>query len=343
MLIKNKISDPLNELTLPNFSRLGINHHSPTQASMNDGIYLFRYIVCTQEERRLFEGNANMMAGVVTGDALQDHYSDKIWRFNPLTKKLQPQDNKKITKEAAIQKAMDKFSSYIPVSDLDREKFDHYKESIPQTIRQGYLAFESIGINKSKKISAEDSISHIDNRLQLSIVGRSDITFQDLNDKEQSLSDGTTPVDPFLSVLCEIKTTWQKPMKMRKDGSRSFARARLPHLPNKIHLQQLSFYATAKSPVEPMLIYLTADGFQIFNKNNCTDLEPQNLKNYYEQLVKICMRRERMLSRYAHLNDTDAIIKELIADTNPEFEHPFYWNIGNKFLNKAKQVWNNIK
>ena len=132
-------------------------------------------------------------------------------------------------------------------------------------------------------------------------------------------------------------------MKIRKDGSRSFARARLPNLPNKIHLQQLAFYATAKSPVEPMLIYLTADGFQIFNKNNCKDLEPQNLKNYYEQLVQICIRRERMLSRYAHLNDPDAIIKELVADTNPEFEHPFYWNIGNKFLSKAKQVWSNNK
>ena len=251
---EKELQDPLNEITLPNFSRLGINHHSPTQASMNDGIFLFRYIVCSQEERRLFEGNANMAAGVAVNDALQEHYSDKIWRFNPLTKKLQSQENEKLSKEVAIQKVMDKFSEYIPVSDVDREKFNHYKETIPQTIRQGYLAFESIGISKSKKISAEDSINHIDKRLQLSIVGRSDITFQDFNGAEQSVSDGVTPVAPFLSVLCEIKTAWQKPMKMKKDGSRSFARARLPLLPNKIHLQQLAFYATAKNPVNPMLV-----------------------------------------------------------------------------------------
>ena len=40
MILKNKkLADPLNEITLPNFSRLGINHHSPTQASLADGIY----------------------------------------------------------------------------------------------------------------------------------------------------------------------------------------------------------------------------------------------------------------------------------------------------------------
>ena len=77
-----KLDDPLNEITLPNFSRLGINHHSPTQASMADGIYLFRYIICSQEERRLFEGNANMAAGVAVNDALQWHYSNDIWKFN---------------------------------------------------------------------------------------------------------------------------------------------------------------------------------------------------------------------------------------------------------------------
>mgnify|MGYP003144414909 CR=1 FL=1 len=335
-----KLDDPLNEITLPNFSRLGINHHSPTQASMADGIYLFRYIMCTQEERRNFEGNANMAAGIAVNDALQWHYAKDIWKYNPLTKKLQPQKNEKLTQEAAIQKALDKFSDYIPVSDKDRDKFNHYKETIPQTIRNGFLACEQLGALKAKNISAEDSINFIDKRLQLPIVGRTDLIFQDFYGDEQSSSEVIHA--PFLSVL-EIKTVWDKPMKIRKDGSRSFSKAKLPSSPNKIHLQQLAFYAVSKSPCCPSLVYLSPNEFKIFTPKNCADLEKENLRNYYEQLVKICIRRERLLSRYSHLNDTDAIIKELIADTDPQFDHLFFWNIGHEFVKKAKELWSNIK
>ena len=64
-----KLEDPLKELTLPNFSRLGINHHSPTSSTYPDGIFLYRYVYCDQAKRRMFEGNANMAAGVAVNDA----------------------------------------------------------------------------------------------------------------------------------------------------------------------------------------------------------------------------------------------------------------------------------
>ena len=50
-----KLDDPLKELTLPNFSRLGINHHSPTSSTYPDGIFLYRYVYCDQAKRRMFE------------------------------------------------------------------------------------------------------------------------------------------------------------------------------------------------------------------------------------------------------------------------------------------------
>jgi len=88
---------------------------------------------------------------------------------------------------------------------------------------------------------------------------------------------------------------------------------------------------------------LSADGFEIFSQDNCADLEPANIKNYYEQLVTRGVRRERLLTRYAHLNDKDAVIENLIADTDPQFEHPFYWSIGHEFVKHAKELWRNIK
>ena len=123
MLIKNKISDPLDDLKQDGFKKLNellkINHHSPTSASMPLGIYVYRYLLCTQEERREFEGNSNMMAGVVTGDAMQDHYSNKIWSFHPFQKKLAPHNHNKLSKDEAIAKALEKFKEYEPVSDKD--------------------------------------------------------------------------------------------------------------------------------------------------------------------------------------------------------------------------------
>tara|TARA_R110002020_G_scaffold131807_2_gene294568 strand:- start:304 stop:1359 length:1056 start_codon:yes stop_codon:yes gene_type:complete len=350
MLKNNKLKDPLNEITLPSFSKLlDVNHHSCTQASMSEGPYFFRYIVCDQETRRMFLGNANMAAGVVVGDALQWHYSHKIWKHNPLTKKLSPVNNEKVSKEVAIQLASEKFNEYNPVDDKDRDKFERYKETIPQTIRQGFLALDGLGISKSELVVAEDSISHIDDKLELPIVGRSDLHFKiqskDFKSSEQSDGASASSISSgsVLSVL-ELKTVWDKPGKIKKDGSRSFSAARLPLIPSKPHLQQISFYTVSKSlvsPCCPYLIYLSAEGFQIYSENNCGDLEPANIKNYYNQLVQVCLRRERMLKRYAHLNDAELIKEELVKDIDPDFSHPFYWNIGYEFVKRAKEIWRN--
>ena len=125
MNINSKIlADPLEELALPNFSRLGINHHSSTSLSYPQGVFVYRYIICTQEERRNFDGNANMAAGVAVGNALNYRFAKVIWKLNPLTKKLAPTENKVFTDQEAIDKAMEKYRAYIPVDDTDREKFE---------------------------------------------------------------------------------------------------------------------------------------------------------------------------------------------------------------------------
>ena len=354
---QNKIIDPLESLQQDGFKKLNellkINHHSPTSASMPLGIYVYRYLLCTQEERRDFEKNSNMMAGVVVGDAMQDHYSNKVWSFHPLQKKLSPRNNNKLSRDEAIAKALEKFKEYVPCNEKDQEKKDHYSETLIQTCHQGFLALDSLGINNSHDVVAEDSINHIDKRLSLPIVGRTDLHFKIqskntplvFNSSEQSGEASSSKDAPFLSdqlVIVELKTVWQKPGKQKKSGDRSFSSARLPLLPSKIHLQQLAFYAKAKASaffVSPLLCYLTADGFKIFTKDNCADLEPENLNNYYEQLVNSCLRKERLLARHIDLDETDMILKEIIKDVDPEFSHPFYWNIGQKYLSKAKKIW----
>ena len=348
---EKKLTDPLEEKILPTvFKNLNYNHHSPTSSEMLEGPFIYQKLHLPQEVRRLLEGNANMAAGVAVNDALQWHYAHDIWKMNPLTKKLQKQDNEKLSQEATIQKALEKFKEYNPVNEKDREKFYHYQETIPQTIRQGFKACDEIGVSSAKKVVAEASINHTDNRLHLPICGRSDLHLEDFKSSEQS--DGASASHKSSSVLSvlEFKTVWQRPLKIRKDGTRGFSHAKLPSSPLVNHLRQVCFYTTCfsshppeVSPCKPYLIYLSSDGYEIFSKDNCADLEIGNIKNYYEQLVQKCIRRERLLTRYAHLNDKEAIIKELIADTEPQFEHPFYWNIGFEFVKEAKELWSNIK
>jgi len=107
----------------------------------------------------------------------------------------------------------------------------------------------------------------------------------------------------------------------------------------------LSFYCFAlgkKFRTSPFLIYLTEGDFQIFTEKNCGDLEPQNLKNYYEQLVANCMRKERLLARYVDLDEPDMILAEIAKDVEPNFDHNFYWNIGAKHYARAKEIWRNV-
>ena len=352
MILKtNKIIDPLETLQQDGFQKLNellkINHHSPTSSSMPEGIYAFRYLFSTQEQRREFEGNANMAAGVCVNDAIQFHYSTDIWSFNPNQRKLAPHKNTKLSKEEAIAKAMEKFMEYIPVNDKDREKKEHFQETIPQTIQQGFIAFEKLNILKSEKIVAEDSINHIDHRLSLPIVGRTDVHFTDFNASEQSdaaSSPSHVSSDALFLSVCELKTSWQRPGKIKKDGTRSFASAKLPSTPLVNHLQQLAFYCFSLrklNRINPYLIYLTADDHMVFTEKNCADLEIQNLNNYYEQLIRNCIRKERLLARYIDLEEPDMILAEIAKDVEPGFDHQFYWNIGSKHLARAKKIWSN--
>jgi len=357
MIKQTQIIDPLDSLQQDGFQKLNellkVNHHSPTSSSMPLGIYCFRYLFSTQEQRREFEGNANMAAGVAVNDAMQWHYSNDIWSFNPNKRKLAPHKNTKLSKDEAIAKALEKFNEYVPVNEKDRAKKEHYQETIPQTCRQGFLAFDSLGTQNSDNVVAEDSINHIDNRLSLPIVGRTDVHFTTnkvFNASSQGVaaSSGDHGSDaPFLSNLnvVELKTSWQRPGRVKKDGSVSFASAKLPSSPNLLHLQQLSYYVTAlgkKRSVSPQLVYLTEGDFIIFTEKNCADLEPANIKNYYEQLVANCMRKERLLARYVDLEETDMILGEIAKDVEPNFDHNFYWNIGAKHYARAKEIWRNI-
>ena len=336
MIIKNKkgISDPLTETGIPSICNLfDWHHHSPTQSVYPAGNFAYRYLITPQEVRRTFEGNANMAAGVAINNAIQYKLANKIWKLNPNTKKLSPYDHTPLDTDVAIQKVMEEFARYKPVNDKDQIKFDRYKETIPQTISQLEKACELLGVKD--QVIAENVLSLSDPRLLLPIVGRSDLEYK-LKDFSSLGSHIAKP--PF--GLLEIKTSHDRPSKMKKDGTYSFVSAKVPTAPSRNHLLQVAFYKKCKPEHFASIVYVVKDDFKIFDKNNCGDLQDENLENYYEQLVKIFQRRERLLMRYAEETDKEKVIKELVKDLDPQFDHAFCWNIGSMFVQDAKKLWN---
>ncbi len=331
---KNKVlQDPLSEKNiLPKFAyTLKFNHWSPTSLMIGDGSFIFKYLFLTQAQRRLLPANSQMKSGVACGDAVQDVLADVKWKLNSANK-LSPVNHTKLTKEASLQKAIEKFKEYQPVDEKDQAKKDHYLETIPMTVHQIFLALEKLVGDpvSAPTVTCEKHLSVSDPRLLVDIIGRSDFEFG-------SFQDGVPSPDFF---LVELKTVWDRFGKQKKDGSYSLIRSKLPSKPSENHLCQCAFYSKFYDYKFPIyLLYANSDDHEIYDSTNCAGLTKEGLKQNYNKLVSIAKRRERMLSRYDNL-DRDSIIQNICADTDPNWSHPYLWNIGPEFLKAAKELWN---
>ena len=138
----------------------------------------------------------------------------KLKEINPLTKKLMPYANalQYADNQELITKNLNKFKEYDPVDDKDREKFEKYQAEIPDVSLHGFSALEKLGAANLGPIVCEEqiSITQSSSPLLLSVVGRTDFAFG-------GSLDATIP-----SLIVELKTSWSKLGKIRKDGSRGF-------------------------------------------------------------------------------------------------------------------------
>ena len=333
----NELSDPLKENVLPKFAvKLGITHHSPTQATLPAGAWLFKYLFLTQEQRRALPANAQMKAGVAVNNILQKFYADTIWNFGP-QRKLQP--NKNILKEKdraeLITSEIDEYKLYVPNDEKDRSKFEKYQSEIVEVANHGFSALENIGGADLGPIVCEEMINITQDLSSLlcSVVGRTDFTFG-------GVSAGGSSQQTFPSLIVELKTSWSKLGKIKKDGTRSFIVSSLPTAPSYNHLLQCSFYAAKyqfKVPVK--LIYLTVKGYQVFSQDNCIDLTPEFLEKHFKNMCNIFRRRERILAQFED-EDKYSIISKAAEFIDPNFDHPWCWfGMPKDFMDEARKLW----
>ena len=352
MLLNNKIlSDPLTEKTLPEFAiKLGINHFSATQFSIPDAAWLFKYVYLTQEQRRaLLNSNSAMEAGKRVGDALQRVYAETIYKINPLTKKVAPTTNEKLSMDNAIQEQIELFKEYNPVDDKDAEKKIKYLDEVPQIIMNANAGLTELGV--ASPVTCERQISIDQNSLKenfsisfplLPVVGRIDFDFGNQSVIGETPTEHFSPLvgSAFPHKIIELKTKYSRLGKVKKDGSRSFIVSSPPATPSFNHLVQCAVYAANWNFKVPVyLLYATANGHQIFDSTNCIHLTQEGMKKNLQIMFRTFIRREKILSQYQDQTRSE-IIEHAIGLMDGNFDHPYAWNgMPEDLLQEAKQLW----
>ena len=131
------------------------------------------------------------------------------------------------------------------------------------------------------------------------------------------------------TAFCEVKTKAPRMGAIKKDGTRGFSRATLPKKPEFAHLGQVAIYHAATG-LTPHLAYISAEDGVIFSPENCEELQPEKLGYALNE-----MRRRAALRQNLLRISTDP--KVLASLTDPDFQHPFYWN--HQFKDEAKELW----
>ena len=185
----------------------------------------------------------------------------------------------------------------------DEMQWKNDKEFINATIEQIFLGLKDVGIkwkDKRAKVVFEYYVSYEDDRLVIPIIGRTDIQ---------------TP-----TALVELKTKWSRRGAKKKDGTNSFSFPKLKDEPEDTHLQQSAMYYHA-TKIPTFIVQATAKEFKVF------DIREKDHKAALNELVVNCMKKQEV----AKLDEPQKVIQ-------PDFSH-YTWNIGDEFLNEAKELY----
>lgn len=268
----------------------GIYHFSPSSANTPLDVWLYKYWYCSKEKRNSFKKSSKLRCGTLAGDSVAADINGSV---RPLYF----------------------YDDYKDWNDFeDQKQWENDKENINATIEQVFLGLKDVGVkweDKRTKIVFEYPVSYEDERLDVPIIGYTDIQ---------------TP-----TLLVELKTTWTsnrivgKKKDWTPDKGWTYSYKKLPEKPYESHLQQASFYYHA-TKIPTVIIQANAEDFVPFY------VKDYDYKTAYNNLVVSCMKKQEA-----------AKLKNPFEVIEPHFEEfnklSFWWDIGEKYLNEAKELY----
>lgn len=185
----------------------------------------------------------------------------------------------------------------------DEQRWEFEKEHIQQTVANAMRGLEILGIVPGDKVVFENYVNYVDDELVLPIIGRTDVQ---------------TP-----TKIVELKTSWSRRNKDRKDGSASFSIKSLPTKVMMNHLMQASFYYHAtKKPT--WILHVNGkekDGIMIHEVTTCK----------YKEAMHNLINDLKIKQEVAKMDDPFKIVQ-------PDFTK-IQWNIGHTYLDEAKEMY----
>ncbi len=289
------------------FAKYMFDHHSPSQLHLPEGNWAWKYFCCTQEIRRQFKFEAKPRLGVAVGGHVAWVYADIVWTFN--SEKILNKD--KLNFKQYLKAVDADLASYKPMFN-DKEEAQHaYHQKIAHRIC--YNLFKAI-----KSLALRGPIESEANRYynvgtEIDLLGRTDLE------------------NEFCVV--EIKILPPRRGKPKKDGTYGFSTQSIKE-PKLDHARQISFYWAATGK-RPFLVYANEKEYTIFDSSNSDLLTEAAMKDHIKFYKSKAKLRENLLIQ------ANGDINKLLGLVNPDWEHPFYWDIGAEFVEQAKIDFNN--
>ena len=298
---KQLIDSPNAEL----FGLYNFNHHSASQLNLPEGNWAWKYFCCTQEIRRKFKFSAKPRLGVAVGGGVALMYADIIWTYN--SEKIK---NTKITFKDYLRVVDEELAIYKPAFDKKEEaQHAHHKNIAHKMAYQLHKAIKSL----SMRGTVESEANRYNNvGTEIDLLGRTDLENE--------------------TCVVEIKTLPPRRGKLKKDGTYGFSTQSVKE-PKIDAARQIAMYWAATGK-KPFLVYVNENEYTIFDPSNSDLLTETAMKDHLKFYKSKAKLRENLLIQ------ADGNVNKLLSLVSPDWEHPFYWDIGDEFVEQAKIDFN---
>ena len=309
--VENKKFEELLARPIPQeYIDLDINHFSPTDLNKSAGIALAMKTIFTQEERRKFYVGPKATFGNYVGNNHPMMVADKIWLQG--SECLIIDKHNRYSWDGMMRSIEDDMKMHdLDFTEVDKQHHKHHKKIYAAVVENWHKAYKAI--NLQGEIECEPTV-YADNGTPVQTLGRIDYRGK--------------------HAFIEFKTKPPRRGKLNAKGTYGFSSQKLPDEVQIEHARQTAFYWSTNKDLKPFVAYVNEKGFKIFDPSNSDMLTVAAMEDHVEYYRQQAQKRANLIE----VSKGD--LKTLLGLIDPQFDHMFYWNIGDQFVIKAKETIN---
>ena len=294
-------------------SKYNLDHFSPSQLASPLCVWLFKYILLNQKERRVLPVGSKAHGGngaalAITHLLAQNIKGSEFYMCDEATKTIRIPPKKYRDALAAGLRVLHQNLGW---NDKEKEQRFANKDSLPGVVENALAALEPELIKgKENKIFCEEYISLQLPDVVVPIIGRLDYR-KDNN-------------------FYELKTKWSRRGKIKKDGTRSFYQTKCPATPQIAHVKQVAVYWKATG-YKPHLVYASDVDQIVFHEGNCEQMKPKYLEEMLQEVRVAAIARQKIIQQSSTAQEAAMLVQ-------PQWDH-FMWDMPGEWLSRAKDLW----